>query len=119
MKNLVKSIVNDDGCTTTDIKIFIIKCKKGEIKTNREGNMGSHLFTDHGLQRGVLVLKRRGGRRRVVGQEVIIVVVPGQPFGHLLNVLTQRCDGLSNEKQNYEPETVRSFHFNCYVVVNS
>ena len=69
----------------------------------RYEGQGSHLGTDHGLERRVLVLEGRRRGRRVVGHEVVVVVVPGQPLADLLDMLPQRGDGLAYEEQHDQP----------------
>ena len=60
-------------------------------------------MTNHGLQRGVLVLQCGGAGSRPLGHHLLIVVVHRQPLRHLLYMLPQRGDGLPDEQQDYQP----------------
>ena len=67
-----------------DMKIIILLRSQEQ---QREGQ-GSHLITNHGLHRGVLVLQRGGGGGGVVGEKVIIIMIPRKTLRHLFYVFS-------------------------------
>ena len=61
-------------------------------------------MTNHGLQRGVLVLQRGGVWAGALGHHLLLIVIHWESLCHLLYVLPQRGDGLPYQQEDYQPD---------------
>ena len=61
-------------------------------------------MTNHGLQRGVLVLQCGGVWAGALGHHLLLIVIHWQSVSHLLYVLPQGGDGLPYQQQHYQPD---------------
>ena len=60
-------------------------------------------MTNHGLQRGVLVLQCGGVWPGALGHHLLLIVIDWQSLSHLLYVLPQGGDGLPYQQEDYQP----------------
>ena len=72
-------------------------------------------MTNHGLQRGVLVLQCGGVWPGALGHHLLLIVIDWQSLSHLLYVLPQGGDGLPYQQQDYQPD--QNQQLGCAVVM--